>query len=85
MGLRYQPSKSVGKPDIILAVFSIGPYANFERGNQVGSGGMADLAFGRDSHSGMAVAVSHCKRRFEVFIATKIGFRQVQSFNGHSG
>lgn len=35
----FAASKSLQKADIFLAIYSIGPFANFERGNQIGSGG----------------------------------------------
>ena len=44
----YAPSASFERADVILAIYSIGPYANFERGKQVGSGG-SDVATGAAS------------------------------------
>ncbi|CAK9090150.1 Uncharacterized protein SCF082_LOCUS42528 [Durusdinium trenchii] len=44
----YLANKFVGTPDIFLTIFSIGPTANFERGTQVGSGGI-DVATGAAS------------------------------------
>ncbi|CAE7774243.1 unnamed protein product [Symbiodinium necroappetens] len=41
----YAPSASFEREDVILTIYSIGPYANFERGRQVGSAGV-DVATG---------------------------------------